>query len=461
MRFQEPRHLADLFFKASVRDRFVFMLGSAISIPDKPNTPGVPGVPAMVEAVKMKLTDDVDRKVLSAKLAKYKGNAYQMAMQFLIARQGQRAADELIQDATGKSVTKGNVTIGPFDISPQGDLDKEPEEFDDLWHLPRGLAAFGKLVALLGRRVGETIITTNFDPLIGVAIRRAGGQYFRICASSDGDLRANGGSVPRIVHLHGYYRNSETLHTGIQLQSARPRLEDSLKMLLVNRTLVVVGYGGWDDIFMRAVADIAAEPRCGTKIVWCFYEDDIKIISSKYARALGILSVAYDRDGLTLIKGFDVNSHLLDLYESMSYREAILRAALRMHIMNIVNPTVSQKSQYKTMESIFRAHLGQGIDQLASEHWLLPRAKLDRLRKAVASSGETTPREILGNAVYEAWLRAVYGDYVQMDVQLDMTKLLEAKVPTIQKVQRSRKESASVKGSERSKQKSASKSSKR
>ena len=50
----------------------------------------------------------------------------------------------------------------------------------------------------------------------------------------------------KIVHLHGYWRGSDTLHTPAQLTTRRRRLTASLQRLLTRHSVVVISCGGWD-----------------------------------------------------------------------------------------------------------------------------------------------------------------------------------------------------------------------
>ena len=46
----------------------------------------------------------------------------------------------------------------------------------------------------------------------------------------------------------------------MELTAARPQLGASLARLLNERLVVVVGYEGWDDAFMRAVSSLLTDP---------------------------------------------------------------------------------------------------------------------------------------------------------------------------------------------------------
>jgi SIR2-like domain len=289
-------------------------------------------------------------------------------------------------------------------------LQNEVEEILGVWSIPAGLASFGKLAAQFGRRFGETVLTTNFDPLIGVAIRQAGGHYFRVCVTTDGDIRASGGSVSRVVHLHGYFHNSETLHTQSHLSMRRPHLEDSLKMLLLNKTIVVMGYGGWDDSLMRALSDIAAEPKCGTRIIWCFYERDERAIQRNCRHILGTLSAAYASGRLTLIKGFNVNQHLPELWSTLSSQELLLRKGLFAYVGNLAG--LGDEFDFKPMSQVFNQVLGVDFAQAIEEHWCIDSEKIF----SVFENLDRSPIRNDVRTVVAWWLKAVYGDSVQLDV---------------------------------------------
>jgi hypothetical protein len=416
MQFHGPTHLEALLTNTQPVERFIFMLGSALSSPDGPKSPGVPRVDGVVEQA-LAILDSLQKAQLKNKLSKTPRNRYETAMAYIHERKGRDAANQIIQDAVFKALKKKGM-VGPLDMDDE-DWPRVPvEEMLDMWHIPRGLGAFGKLAAYFGRRFAETILTTNFDPLTGIAIRNAGGHYFRINIPDDGDLRAMEGSVPRIVHLHGYWHNSDTLHTSTQLADERPYLQESLKMLLIKRTLVVIGYGGWDDVLMRALADIAIEPRCGTRIVWCFWESDVAEIQRNYKHILGILAPAYAQERLTIITGFDVNKHLPSLWSTLAGQELILRDCLFRFLESRIRPG---DPKYKSFSQIVLPGLGYAsMEELVTEHWKLPISKTDKLAKAFTEEGVSDSREI-ARYIFNYWLKALYGDSARLDLSLEDT----------------------------------------
>ena len=124
----------------------------------------------------------------------------------------------------------------------------------DGWSLPPAVEAFGKLIATYPDTFQKPILTTNFDPLIKIATNRAGRQsrtIFLIRWPFRQHSRhhfCQGRSSPWVL-----VPGTDTLHTPQQLTRERPRLKGCLRDLLRDTTLVVVGYGGWDDVITRTL----------------------------------------------------------------------------------------------------------------------------------------------------------------------------------------------------------------
>ncbi|NJN64313.1 MAG: hypothetical protein HC882_05135, partial [Acidobacteria bacterium] len=139
-----------------------------------------------------------------------------------------------------------------------GDGEGQPQH----WHLPRGTAALGRLLAGGDSRFGGPVLTTNFDPLLSMAVEVAGGCVDRRVLSRDGHLPDPGDSRhgPRIIHLHGFWRGS-TLHLPHHLTAPRPKLLGSLRELLAGHTVLVAAYGGWQDAFMQALSEVIDSRR--------------------------------------------------------------------------------------------------------------------------------------------------------------------------------------------------------
>lgn len=394
------------------------MLGSALSLPDR-DTTGVPGAKTMVEMVLSRL-DAVQRIELSQILLGA-NNQYAAAMQFFRDRRGQDALNRLVFDAVLEArIDDSENWIGPMGWDVENVLMRpEPEELLNFWHVPTGLRAAGSIIAHFGKRLGETVLTTNFDPLIGVAIRKSGGHYFRVCMDDDGDIAAMGGSVSRIVHLHGYWRNSDTFHTIPQMEALRPKLDDSLKRMLLFRTILVIGYGGWDDVFTRALAAIAAEPRCGTKIVWCFHESDPQQIQKRYRSVLGSLSLAGD-ERLTVVAGFDANVELPKILQELVTKEVFAREVCALLVRSIRGGRGSVKAR-----QFMKMHPLPGISYIGfvSQHYGMPQHALEQALQSM-SKDENLSSEDLPGQVAGFLARGLYGDCAVLDFGKDLIQTI-------------------------------------
>lgn len=232
----------------------------------------VPGVNEILNSVRNAL-DPLDRPDLDSKLKEAKDDSekYQSAFTFLSLRQPPGVRDRLIQLATLKAY-KGTTIRNHGDLTSTKLMEYEADT--DHWSLPAGVAALGRIWAGLPTRLRGPILTTNFDPLCEIAIKRAGFAASPRIVDADGsflaDIRAT--DVPQVVHMHGYWRESTTLSMTSQLLLPRPALNGSLRALLSQYTLVVVGYGAWRDALTLQLSEIIKEQSArDLDVLWCFY----------------------------------------------------------------------------------------------------------------------------------------------------------------------------------------------
>jgi SIR2-like domain len=258
------------------RRKVVFLVGSALTSPEvEIQGRGVPGVDEMVDLIRKELPSGAIAERLRSDLARA-SNPYQTAFECLARFGSQDACNRLIQKAVLKcrkiKLRKSRPTEDDLRIL---------EEDVEGWHVPRGARALGAILAKYRKELDCKVLTTNFDPLIEIAIRGEGGDYFSTTLHSDGNLYSVHGSVPQIVHLHGYWRGTDTLHTPTQLTNARPMLERSLRRMLDESMLVIVGYGGWNDVFMRALVATLQDEHGKPDIAWAFFEKDLAQVASR------------------------------------------------------------------------------------------------------------------------------------------------------------------------------------
>ena len=290
----------------------VFLIGAALSAPTKPGLPGVPDALSLIELIGREFTDapkqagEFRRAIESAANNK----KYQTAFSFLQGRLGQSVANGIVRRAVlAARLTDPAVTA---DLSSAPDDYFRTLEFDSQWMINPGVESMGKLITHYPHRFGRTLLTTNFDPLIEIGIRRAGGQFFKTMLQADGDLTQTEASGCHIVHLHGYWYGSDTLHTTRQLQQPRPHLRTSLALLLRNKLIAICGYSGWDDVFTDALVELMRDDSAKPEILWCFHKKDPTVDHSLAQR----LAHGLSRGRISLYEGVDCNLLFPELYSA-------------------------------------------------------------------------------------------------------------------------------------------------
>lgn len=293
-----------------------FLVGSALSLDASGGVPGVEGMLAFVR-------DEVAAKA-PAESVRYDtdfngataADKYQTAIRWLQGNLGQDAVNRVIERAV-KNARRN-------EAAPQFVGDGEPGE----WLFPMGTRDLANLIVTENKKFTGPILTTNFDPLLSLAIEGSGGHANIRVLDSDGSagrsVESKAGSV-QIVHLHGFWRGSDTLHTVTQLTSARPKLKASLQSLLRAHTLVVAAYAGWDDVFTDALASLLDDDEAKVNILWCFYESDPVVISTRYARLISRVQPAIRRGRFLAYGGIDCHS----IFSEMSTPRAASAPAAR------------------------------------------------------------------------------------------------------------------------------------
>ncbi|APG08477.1 hypothetical protein BKD09_09060 [Bradyrhizobium japonicum] len=274
----------------------VFLVGSAVTAPAG-GASGVPNVQGVIGLIKEEFPPDqlldLDQRLQNSP------QPYQSAFSYLIGRRGQSAANDVIKRAVLQArlipPSRSNLTDAECENLDQG---------SENWSLSPAVKALGELVVLQPKKFGETILTTNFDPLVEVAIRGAKGRTYRTVLHRDGNLSQTHSSGCHVVHLHGYWHGADTLHTNRQLNQARPRLKASLRSLIGSNLLVVVGYGGWDDIFAEALKEIIEDDTARPEIIWTFYSPQPEPESSLIEK----LSPGLDRGRVNFYAGIDCHA---------------------------------------------------------------------------------------------------------------------------------------------------------
>jgi hypothetical protein len=156
----------------------VFLVGAPLSAPATPAGPGVPGVAGVIALIEEEFEDDpLQMSALMNALEGAGSKRYQVAFEFVQGRRGQRTVNEIVRKAVlAARVPASAWASQAIEVQDTGDdVCRRLEADSQGWELGRGIEYLGRLVAEYPQRFGTCILTTNFDPLIEVAIRRAGG----------------------------------------------------------------------------------------------------------------------------------------------------------------------------------------------------------------------------------------------------------------------------------------------
>ncbi len=255
-------------------------------------SPQVPGVMAALSWMRARFASESDQRSFDGVVAnKHGGSAYQAGADFVLGRRGQDDLNELVRafvlNAHGPTLDRlaqGEIT--------EADLTAEycaaAEQDQDAWYIPTKVQALAELLVKDSAFAPGPVITTNFDPLLEIAVRRAGGVAVAQTLDADGRLGAieTGGGV-LVVHIHGFWRSGDTLHVGPQLTRSRDLVQASLEDLLRERTVLVTAYGGWDDAFTGALVEAVRRHRQGDlDVLWTFFENQDADIQARYPRLL-------------------------------------------------------------------------------------------------------------------------------------------------------------------------------
>jgi tetratricopeptide (TPR) repeat protein len=265
---------------------------------------GVPGVRGVIELIKAEF--DHPQQIELEKQICTSANPYQAAFSFLLGRRGQQAANHIIRQAVWRArsavSTKLANTFSLVGNTPD-DACRSLDTDLDGWNLTPGVEAIGGLIARYPDQFGRAVLTTNFDPLLGIAIARSRGNFFRTVLHRDGNLSQTEGTGCHVIHLHGYWYGADTLHTPRQINQARPRLKASLSALLKAKTIVVSAYGGWDDVFTDALMEVVFDDNAFPEIIWTFNAE----VPKPDQRLIEKLTPGMDRGRVTLYAG--INCH--------------------------------------------------------------------------------------------------------------------------------------------------------
>ncbi|WP_081279286.1 SIR2 family protein [Rhizobium phaseoli] len=248
----------------------VFVVGAPLTAPHGSQS-GVDDVKAVIQLIRDEFSGEDDNLYKLDLAVNTAENPYQAAFRFLQGRRGQDRANAVVRKAVlnahnGLRDQRNGIALW---------ADSQLAELEDAipeWSLSPAVSSLGGLLASPGSPFGRLLITSNFDPLIEIATRAAGGQSWRTSLHGDGDFSQSQAPGCQVLHIHGYWQGTDTLHTGNQLLQNRPSLKNALLRALQDKIVVVIAYGGWQDAFTGALQSLVSDASSFPEVLWAFYE---------------------------------------------------------------------------------------------------------------------------------------------------------------------------------------------
>ncbi|PCC72225.1 SIR2 family protein [Nannocystis exedens] len=310
----------DLLDRLSARPHeLVYLVGSAVTAPSRAGEPGVPRVDGVIELIRGEYQRASELQRFEAALAKEPDNRYQAAFRHLLRTRDQDVANAVIRRAVLLARRPSTrFPTPPAVIDDDHEVCRALEDDVEGWHLPPAADALGQVLARAPAATRPLVLTSNFDPLVSISVRRAGGRAYVTALHGDGSLAGVDGQGCLVVHFHGDWFRTDTLHTPAQLGQDRPKLSASLANLISARTLVVLGYSGWDDVFTRSLIATIRGGLAPIKIAWAFYPDDEAAIVRGSSRLLEALRPGIELGRVVLYKGIDAHAFLPRLAERLA-----------------------------------------------------------------------------------------------------------------------------------------------
>ena len=225
-----------------------FILGSATTM--SPDGKGVPGVKEINDILQHFMIEyDIYDSFIKDKQEMSAVETYQKSFEYLLRVGDQEMVREVLSIIMRKA-----------------------QPADNEWYISKCIDDLTKLICETNINVG-IILTTNFDEVIEYSLYRAGRDPIIKDLIIDQPIGGTQGYLDKeiIVHLHGLW-NRDTMHSTHQLSALRPKIESSIKNVLSDSKLYVLGYAGWDDIFLQALASIVNDYDATYNIRWAFYE---------------------------------------------------------------------------------------------------------------------------------------------------------------------------------------------
>ena len=169
---------------------------------------------------------------------------------------------------------------------------------------PRLNAAHFLLASLLGVQPGQSrrndlfkaraafcrlILTTNFDPFLQIALQAVNRLYFMSDTPELGvsdEILDDQTDAIHLVYLHGSIHRRSQAATDADIKALKEKNARVLAPVLKRHGVIVLGYSGWDDAIVEA---LAACDRFDHRLYWCGREADPLMKGSFGPRVADIL----------------------------------------------------------------------------------------------------------------------------------------------------------------------------
>lgn len=277
----DENDLADLrerlsFLASGGAGRIVTVIGSGLSVGSVPSTLEMAEKfierlsPIAQEGLRQRWTGTTES-----------ADKYQKSALAVSRQQGDAAVNLVIREAVlaaCRGAGEGDKILST-DVEALRRLVREAE-----WDLTPGHVGFANFYSRLPADIRGPIITTNFDPLIEVALRKAGVQADAFPVVFDDPpspaVLNNSSAVP-VIHIHGYFAEQWSRNSLEQLGATRQNLESVLSSVFSGSTILVLGYGGWEDSFMRVLQRHAHEHvALNAEVVWAAHSQNRATVES-------------------------------------------------------------------------------------------------------------------------------------------------------------------------------------
>ncbi|MES1189433.1 MAG: protein kinase [Myxococcales bacterium] len=195
------------------------------------------------------------------------------------------------------------------------------EDDPDNWLLSDAVKTLAALLATPGNRFASTCLTTNFDPLLEVAVKQRAGAVRRVSIRPDGSpnlgrLGQDGTRRVEIVHLHGDWIREDALHRTVLLSPKR-NLDYTVHDYLRKQVLLVLGSSGSDRVLLEALVSSLKAPEGCRELWWTFNESDSERIHQEQGALVDFLLRRVPEQQLRLFKGVNAEAFFQRLRPSI------------------------------------------------------------------------------------------------------------------------------------------------